>query len=86
MVENIDETTVGMLGDVRVPMGNMTHGVYTLPDGTEAKGLICALALDDGPVFVGMGSEVEVGGTRWRVIGIESPEGELGSVTLTDDL
>ena len=86
MIESIDETTVGMLGDVRVPMGNVTTDVYTLPDGTEARGLVCALALPDGAVFVGLGSEVEVAGRRWRVIGLEAPEDDLGSVTLTDEL
>ncbi len=81
--ENIEETTVGLLAGVRVPMGNMTRGSYVLPDGRAAVGLICALAIPGGAaVFVGEGSEVEVGGVRWRVVGIEKRSGELGSVTL----
>jgi hypothetical protein len=81
--ETIDETTVGDLGGVRVPMGNMTTGTYTLPDGSEGRGTICSLALPDQVgVFVGLGSVVDVQGTRWEVIGIEKPPGQLGSVTL----
>ena len=83
LIETIDETTVGDLGGVRVPMGNMTTGSYTLPDGREAHGTICSLALPDQiGVFVGLGSVVDVQGTRWEVIGIEKPPGQLGSVTL----
>ncbi len=83
MIETIDETTVGDLDGVRVPMGNMTTGTYTLPDGTEATGTICSLALPDQVgVFVGMDSIVDVEGTKWKVIAISKPEGQLGSVTL----
>lgn len=82
VIEIIDETTVGMLGDVRVPMGNMTFGTYTLPDGSEARDWICSLALDGGGVFVGKGSVVSVGGARWEVIAVRKTPGELGSVTL----
>ncbi|MCK6505297.1 hypothetical protein L6R53_18170 [Myxococcota bacterium] len=82
-IETIDETTVGDLGGVRVPMGNMTTGTYTLPDGSEGRGTICSLALPGQVgVFVGLGSVVDVQGTRWEVIGIEKPPGQLGSVTL----
>lgn len=83
VIETIDETTVGDLEGVSVPMANMTHDTYTLPDGTEAEGLICALVLPEGgPQFVGEGSVVDVEGTRWEVVAIDKPEGELGSVTL----
>lgn len=83
LIETIDETTVGDLGGVRVPMGNMTTGTYTLPDGSERRGTICSLALPGQVgVFVGLGSVVDVQGTRWEVIGIEKPPGQLGSVTL----
>jgi len=82
-IEIIDETTVGDLGGVRVPMGNMTRGEYTLPDGTKAQGVICSLALPDQVgVFVGKGSVVDVQGTRWEVIDVDKPPGERGSVTL----
>lgn len=83
VTETIEETTVGDIDGVRVPMANMTRGSYTLPDGTEKEGLICALVLPDGPVFVGEGSVVEISGGRWEVTGIRKPAGELGSVTLT---
>lgn len=83
VTETIDETTVGDLDGVRVPMGNMTTGAYTLPDGTEKTGPICSLALPGGPVFVGVGSVVTVGGARWEVTAVDKTPGELGSVTLT---
>ena len=83
MIETIDETTVGDLDGVRVPMGNMTTGRYTLPDGSEQQGIICSLALP-GRVggFVGRGSVGDGEGTLWRVVHIEKPPGALGSVTL----
>ncbi len=82
--ETIDETTVGMLGEHRVPMGNMTTGAYTKADGTEARGVICSLVVDPQQpgVFVGLGSAVTVGGVRWEVVAIEKTPGTLGSVTL----
>ena len=46
VIETIEETTVGDLGGVPVPMGNMFVDTYTLPDGTSASGLVCALALE----------------------------------------
>ncbi len=83
MIETIEETTVGDLGGVRVPMGNMTRGRYALPDGGEGEGWICALALGEGPgLFVGAGSVVEVGGARWEVLRVDKTPGQLGSVTL----
>ncbi len=83
ITETIDETTVGDLDGHRVPMGNMTTGSYTLPDGSTATGTICSLAITEGPgVFVGLGSEVVVGGRTWRVVAIEKTRGEPGSVTL----
>jgi hypothetical protein len=80
--ETIEETTVGLLSGVRVGMGNMIRGAYTRGDGAPAEGPICALALPAGPVFVGVGSLVEVGGARWAVIAVDKAPGALGSVTL----
>jgi hypothetical protein len=40
------------------------------------------LALPAGPIFVGVGSVVEVGGARWSVIAVDKAPGALGSVTL----
>lgn len=82
VIETIEETTVGDLDGVRVPMGNMTRGTYTLPDGTEQTGLICALALKPSPQFVGKGSVVEIDGARWEVTAIEKEGTAPGSVTL----
>lgn len=82
VIETIEETTVGDLGGVSVPMGNMFVDTYTLPDGTTTKGLVCALALESGAVFVGKGSVVTVGATAWEVVAIEKPAGKLGSVSL----
>lgn len=83
MTETINETTVGKLDGVRVPMGNMATGAYTLPDGTQKRGPICSLALPGGPgVFVGVGSEVMVDSSRWTVTAVNKPAEGLGSVTL----
>lgn len=80
--ESIEETTVGLLGGQRVPMGNVTHGSYSLPGGAEARGWICALALPSGAVFVGAGSEVEIAGQTWTVLRVEKEPGKLGQVFL----
>ena len=83
MIESIDETTMGELGDARVGMASMTTMAYTLPDGTEQTGLVCALVLPDQEgIFVGMGSHFVADDHTWEVIGIEKSPGELGSVTL----
>ena len=84
MIETIRETTVGDLDGVRVPMGNMLPvGTYSLPDGTETRGTCCTLALPpNGRATVGMGSEVVVEGSRWRVVDIERKPGQLGWVKL----
>jgi hypothetical protein len=83
VIESIEETTVGDLDGTRVPMGNVTNGSYTLPDGTEKRGPICSLALP-GQIgeFVGAGSVVTVDGTRWEVTEVVNPAEGLGSVTL----
>jgi hypothetical protein len=83
LTEIIEETTVGELSGVRVPMANMFTGSYELPDGSTAQGVVCALILPAGPTFVGLGSEVVVEGDRWRVTAIDKPSGGLGTVTLT---
>jgi len=86
VIEEIDETTVGDLDGVRVPMGNVTHGEYTLPDGTTKTGDICSLVIPGrergGGVFVGAGSVVEVDGTKWKVLAVDNPTEGLGSVRL----
>lgn len=84
--ESIEETTVGLLGGLRVPMGNVTRGSYLLPNGSEGQGWICALVLPvGGAVFVGAGSEVEVGGQRWTVLRVEKEPGKLGEVFLRSE-
>jgi hypothetical protein len=82
VIEQIEETTVGMLGNARVPMASMTIGSYTLPNGSPAHGWICYLAGAAGGVFVGVGSEVTVDGQRWQVIAVEKTPPNLGSVSL----
>lgn len=83
IVETIEETTVGDLDGVRVPMGNMTTGSYELPGGRQGHGPICSLALPGRTgVFVGQGSVVDVEGDRWEVLRVELRPGALGSVTL----
>jgi hypothetical protein len=82
VTETIEETTVGTLDGVRVPMANLYEGDYALPDGTARRGWLCALVLPSGPVFVGAGSVVTVGERRWEVLSVEKPPGALGHVTL----
>jgi hypothetical protein len=84
MVEEIEETTVGDLDGHRVPMGNVTTGAYTLPDGTERTGPICSLVLpgQSPGVFVGKGSVVTVGEHRWEVLAVDKPANGPGSVRL----
>jgi hypothetical protein len=84
VIEEIEETTVGDLGGHRVPMGNMTRGTYTLPDGSERTGPICSLVLPGRSpgVFVGQGSVVTVGEHRWEVVTVDQPAEGLGNVTL----
>jgi hypothetical protein len=83
VIETIDETTVGDLDGTRVPMGNVMNGSYTLPDGTEARGPVCSLALPgDTSAWVGKGSVVTVEGTKWEVLEVVNPPEGLGSVTL----
>ncbi len=85
VVENIEETTAGELLGTRVAMGSMLFDCgYELPDGSEARGMACNLALpNDISIWVGMGSTFVVDGITWRVTAIEKERGELGSVTLT---
>ena len=84
MIEEIDETPVGDLAGVSVPMANVTHGEYLLPDGSTRIGDMCILVIPDtdGGVFVGAGSEVEVEGVRWRVLAVDNPTDDCGSVRL----
>lgn len=82
VTETIEETTVGDLDGTRVPMGNMSQRSYTRGDGTTAEGWTCTLALESGPLVVGVGSVVEVGGRKWEVTAVEKTAGENGSVTL----
>jgi hypothetical protein len=83
VIEKIEETAVGNLNGVDVPMANVTNNYkFMLPDGTEGRGKACLLILPDNDVWVGIGSEVSVGGATWRVTHIDSPKDETGSVTL----
>lgn len=82
VVEVLDEGTVTWIGAQRVPMGNVRVGPYPLPDGALAQGPACALALPEGPVVVGQGSEVAIDGRTWRVLRVTPGAGGTGSVTL----
>jgi len=65
----ITESAVEYVGDVRVGAGSIFEDEYTLPDGSVRRGLTCRLVPEDDetPIVVGEGSEVELGGARWRV-------------------
>jgi len=83
MMEIIEETTMGSLGDVPTGMASMGEGVYTLPDGSQTKGMSCVLAPDEeANTIVGLGSVVDVQGAQWEVTRIEKVRGEPGFVTL----
>ena len=86
MVENIEETTVGMLGDIRVAMANMVfEGSYERADGSTAAGLACVLVPLDGSdakYWVGLDSRVTIGGAHWQVTGISKPRHGNGSISL----
>ena len=82
VIEMIEETAVGMLGRQRVPMANVTKKYkFKLPDGSEGQGPACMLMLPKA-TWVGVGSEVEAGGYRWRVIEIKVPDDDTGSIYL----
>lgn len=86
MMETIEETTVGMLGPVRVAMANMVFdGHYELPDGTTARGLSCVLVpleeTGEKP-WVGLHSEVTIHGARWKVVDIRKEQNENGFIKL----
>lgn len=84
VIEEIEETTVGMLNGHRVPMGSMIRNAdYTLADGTKKQGLVGSLIVAGKTgVFVGMGSTIQVGEHTWEVVGIEKAPGQLGSMRL----
>lgn len=84
VIEEIEETTVGDLDGHRIPMASVTHGPYTLPDGTERTGDICVLVLPNtnGGVFVGAGSVVTVGDSKWEVVKVDNPATGNGNVVL----
>lgn len=80
----LKETTVGELGGVSVGCGNFyVDEAYALPDGSTRVGRTATIAPFDreARIVVGEGSEVDVGGTRWRVTRVEK-SGRLGTVTL----
>jgi len=61
--------TVGHAGGVAVGCGSFVDRVFTLADGTTARGLTAILVdvVADTRVVVGLGSTVWLGGVRWRV-------------------
>lgn len=67
-VVEIEETTVGDLDGVPVPFGNAWDDEYTGQGGAAVRGYSGVLFLPGGPVRVGAGSQVSVGGATWRVI------------------
>ena len=82
IIEFIEETTVGCLGDQHVPMANaMSRCTYTLPDGSSRIGPGCMLMLPES-TWVGVGSEVQAGGYRWVVTEVRVPEDDNGAVYL----
>ena len=84
VIEEIEETTVGLLNGHRVPMGNMIdEAEYTLPNGSVQTGPVCSLAIGGKVgIFVGVGSVVTVGDDLWEVIAVHTSDDDLGSVEL----
>lgn len=81
---SIEETTVGDLDGARVAVGTVVlDGSYTLPDGSEGRGVAAVLALpDERSVWVGAGSVIAVDGTTWTVLSVDKERGENGEVHL----
>ena len=76
------EGTVALLSGVRVGIGNIWERPFELPDGEERVGITAMLHVEDGDrVVAGPGSELLVGGARWRVLDVRAGHGR-GSVTL----
>lgn len=86
IMEIIEETTVGFLGECRVAMASMVFdGEYTLPDGSLAQGLICVLVPvepEGENIWVGKGSIATIHGTKWEVVNISKERDENGSIIL----
>lgn len=86
VVEEIQETTVGTLGAVDVGVANMWEREYTDGAGVARKGLTARLDYDVAGetrrVVVGLGSVLELGGTKWEVAAISKPPNQNGTVTL----
>jgi hypothetical protein len=78
----LKETAVVRVGNARVGCGNLWEREYTLPDGSAVRGITARLAIGDVIVYVGVGSQLSIDGTRYHVAGIDKPSGSGGLVLL----
>jgi len=76
------EGTVATVNGARVGIGNIWERPFVLPDGEERVGITAILHFeDDSRITAGPGSELVIGGERWRVVEVDA--GDLrGSVSL----
>jgi hypothetical protein len=66
----------------RVGIGNISERPFVLPDGEERVGITAILHFaDDNRITAGAGSELVIGGERWRVVEVHSGDFR-GSVSL----
>ena len=78
MQVTLDDTTVGDLSGVRVGCGNFWEREF---DGDKVMSARLA-PFDGDDVTVREGTEVTVGGDRWRVVRLDVPEDGTASIVL----
>lgn len=78
----IHENAQTTLSGATVGVGNVWEREYTPAGGAPVRGTTAMLFLGDTRIVVGAGSFVELGGSTWRVLAVDKPDGGKGSVTL----
>lgn len=83
-MEEIQETTLGTLGNVDVGVANMWDREYVDGAGRQRTGLTARIDWDVAGetrrVVVGEGSVVDIGGARWEVVRLVKPTNGNGTV------
>jgi hypothetical protein len=85
----ITETTIAEVAGLRIGVGNVWDAEFVGPDGQPARGPTAMVSFSDAAgqdlhrERVHAGSELLVGGRRYRIDAVHAPASGLGSVTLT---
>jgi len=75
--------TMGELNAQRVGCDDIGTDKYTLPNGETKKGLTAMLSIGaNNWVTVGVGSELEVDGSNWKVVKIKGEDVYLEEIAL----